>query len=376
MRGLRIVQVVNTLAHSDGGPARNSFELNLALNDQPGVKAGLVSVHGAKDTVVNDHVERGGHLPSMSPRRLALKAGGDLITPAAFVRLARGSDAVLIHGYFLPWVPVVAAIATCMKKPVFVMPHGALTPHELGKKRGKKWIFMVLSAFILRGRRVTLVTGSETECEDIRAMYPKLRVRWAGVGTRVPALREVERGLSPIPRLLTMSRIATKKRIDLAIGAVAELAARGRHVTLDVCGTGPMEMETSLVELSARLGVRDQVRFRGLVTGEEKEEMLLAADIFLLPSEDENFGIGVAEAAAHGLPIVASRNVAAAKLLSSRVVNLLDELSSTALADGVTHWLDNFASGVRGTAIEEARHSYSWTSVSSRWLTIINEPAA
>lgn len=286
------------------------------------------------------------------------------------------ADVVVIHGYFLGWVPVMAGLARLFKKPVLIMPHGALTPHELDRKHMKKVLFETVFGRLLSGPFVTLVTGSQIERADILDAHPQRRVRWAGVGTRVPFPNLRVRGLSSTPRLLTMSRLAEKKRVDLAIAAVAELMSRGHAVTLDICGVGSPEFEEKLVSLAIEYGVQDRVTFRGLVTGVAKENTLLDADIFILPSEDENFGIAIAEAAAHGLAIVASDRVAAAKMLSSRVVSLVDELSAHALADGVEHWLTNFEETTRSVAVSEATSNYSWESVAGRWVEIAKEAVA
>ncbi|GAB4099238.1 glycosyltransferase [Sinomonas halotolerans] len=371
---LRVIQFVNTVAHEDGGPARNSFELNLALNEIGGVKAALVALGGSRrPSVVSSFVDAGGLLPPIPPRWLTVATDN-----AKYMSLPRlgalivASDAVIIHGYFLLWVPILGGLARLFGKPLFIMPHGALTPHELRKKRRKKLLFDRACRTLFRGGRVVFVTGSQRERDDLITRFGGGRyVEWAGVGTRLPEKEPRPRSLGSPLRLLTLSRIAPKKRIDLAIRALAILRGRGIEAVLDVAGAGPAAYVAELNNLATELGVNGSVRFRGMVTGEVKRRLLLSCDVFLLPSEDENFGIAVAEAAAHGLLVIASDRVAAAKLLSPSVCTLIASLDPRSLADAVQAATTKFKPTDRVVAAEDAARAYSWESVAGRWREIV-----
>ena len=69
---------------------------------------------------------------------------------------------------------------------------------------------------------------------------------------------------------------------------------------------GPDEgsMQSRLKQTAARLGVAARVHFTGGVFGEEKWSAYRDADVFVLPSQNENFGNTAAEAVAAGLPVV------------------------------------------------------------------------
>ena len=375
MSTLRIVQLVNTLAHADGGPARNSFELNLAFNSLPHTVAALVWMRGStKATVASDFAAQGGTLPPIPPRKLGFRRpGGGSIAWLDLFRLVQSADAVVIHGYFLAWVPLFALLARGLGKPVFLMPHGALTPHELRIGARKKRLFRRAFRFAIGNDSMTIVTGSETERDDISVIESEVPVKWAGVGTRPPIHRPQPRDLSAPIRLLTMSRLAPKKRVDLAIRAVAILRERGLDVALHIAGEGPSVVVDQLREIARELGVTDRVHLHGLVTGPAKEELLFSSDVFLLPSEDENFGIAVAEATAHGLLVVASDRVAAAAMLSARVASLTSELNPSSIADAVEKTIGSYVPECRSLASTEAANSYSWTAVAGRWRGIIAE---
>ncbi|HWJ96542.1 MAG TPA: glycosyltransferase [Acidimicrobiales bacterium] len=89
-------------------------------------------------------------------------------------------------------------------------------------------------------------------------------------------------------RLAVVGRLTPNKNQQAAVRAVADLAASGLDVELDVLGDGP---ERGRLELLARdLGLGDRVRFRGMVPFDEVTEVFAAADLQLLPSRQEGYG--------------------------------------------------------------------------------------
>ena len=102
-------------------------------------------------------------------------------------------------------------------------------------------------------------------------------------------------------RIVSVGRLVPQKRFDVLIRAVAEFATY-TDVRLKIFGTGPLL--TSLRELSSSLNVGDRVEFMGF--SKEPDEIYRSADIFVLASDFEGFGLVLIEALAYGLPIVAT----------------------------------------------------------------------
>jgi len=100
--------------------------------------------------------------------------------------------------------------------------------------------------------------------------------------------------------ILVLSRLDPRKGIDKAVRAFARLD--GIDAELLIAGTGRLEF--SLKELAEELGVRGDVQFLGFVPDEELPELYASADLFVLPSEYEGFGIVFLEAMACGTPVV------------------------------------------------------------------------
>lgn len=108
--------------------------------------------------------------------------------------------------------------------------------------------------------------------------------------------------------LLLISRIVPWKRIDIAIKALGQLDSNF-HMRIVGNSVNPKRTyyEEHVRELTTRLGLQDRVTFVGQLDAEAVSEEYKRADIFLLPSQYEPFGIVLIEAMASGVPIVATR---------------------------------------------------------------------
>jgi glycosyltransferase involved in cell wall biosynthesis len=109
-------------------------------------------------------------------------------------------------------------------------------------------------------------------------------------------------------RLLTVGRLIERKGVDRLLQAVQEARSRGAEIRLTIVGTGPEE--SALRTLAAKLGLAD-VRWRGFADQGELPALYREADAFAFPTLWDPFGIVLLEAAATGLPVVASPHAGA-----------------------------------------------------------------
>ena len=112
-------------------------------------------------------------------------------------------------------------------------------------------------------------------------------------------------------RLAFLSRLHPKKGLDMLLPALA--ASPGR-VTLEVFGDGEPAYLSELKSQIELLGLEKRVRFHGPVSGAAKTAAFINCDLFVLPTHSENFGIVVAEALAHGTPVVTTHGAPWAEL--------------------------------------------------------------
>jgi glycosyltransferase involved in cell wall biosynthesis len=229
--------------------------------------------------------------------------------PKFKIRLAlKNSDILLIHGYYL-WSTLIALYFSSTRN-IFLMPHGSLEFYQANKGKIRKMIFTKLCKLLLKGRSIHFLVGSSPEIVSVRQSFPNSKISVVGLGIELSNLtKSICRIHSPI-KLFCLSRITNKKRIDLCIRAVSKLNEGKNKYHLDIYGSGDHFLEKELKELVKDLNLGEQISFKGHVDGESKDLAIQNSDILLLPSENENFAVAVAESIAFGKPVVVSKFVA------------------------------------------------------------------
>lgn len=180
------------------------------------------------------------------------------------------------------------------RAPVVVM-----TEHNVHPQRsGLKWI---VNALLTRWTDIVIAVSQavKRDLSEQRAVPArKIRVIRNGIDLRRVQHR-TPRAFADIPRLITVGRLATQK------GHATLLKALGlvkRPWTLDVVGVGPLEKD--LRALAERLRIAPRIRWLG--NRDDVPSLLAASDLFCFPSHWEGLGLALLEAAAAGVPILAS----------------------------------------------------------------------
>ena len=95
-----------------------------------------------------------------------------------------------------------------------------------------------------------------------------------------------------------------KKGIEFLLEAVSLLKLQLKGYTITIAGEGDQTYISSLKSKALELGIDKMVNFCGGVYGEKKWELYRKADVFVLPTYSENFGIVIAESLACGTPVI------------------------------------------------------------------------
>ncbi|MCD2444061.1 glycosyltransferase family 4 protein [Agromyces sp. SYSU K20354] len=183
---------------------------------------------------------------------------------------------------------------------------------------------------LLRRPDVVVAVGSQL-ARKIRSVRQKPVVVVPNAVTVPDAL--VERRDDDVLRLVGVGGLVPRKGPDVAVGALAELVARGRDTQLTWVGDGAMRAEVEA--LAQHLGVADRVRLRGRVAPADVSAALAEADVFLLPTTRETFGVAIAEALASGRPVVVGARGEQAEFVHEPDGVLVGEQAPTAYADAV-----------------------------------------
>jgi len=180
---------------------------------------------------------------------------------------------------------------------------------------------------------------------------------------RDPSLRRY--GVPPGRRVvLFLGRLHKKKGLDLLARAFIGLAAGRRDLQLVIAG--PDEgMAGEIKEMFARARCTAQVSFTGLLNGQDKINLVAAADVMVIPSYTENFGNVVIEAMALAVPIVVSNGVGIADQVAKAAAGVVVNPSAHEVETAIGVVLDDreraLAMGRSGRALVE--RAFSWKSV-------------
>ncbi|HEY9123426.1 MAG TPA: glycosyltransferase, partial [Bacteroidales bacterium] len=228
------------------------------------------------------------------------------------------ADIVHVQAIFSSPVIIALFYAWLLKKPTLLTPRGAFATWGLANKKsmGKKvWIKLFLRPFI---KKSVWHATSQSEKNDILRQFPQALVSIIPNGIYLSTTKYSENNssffnkyynnkLNVRPTIVSMGRLHEVKGFDILIKSFDIVKEKYNQATLLIAGHDDGEL-TKLQLLCKELNICDSVFFTGNLEGKDKIDFLACADLFVLPSHTENFGLVYAEALAAGTPIVASTN--------------------------------------------------------------------
>jgi glycosyltransferase involved in cell wall biosynthesis len=234
-------------------------------------------------------------------------------------------DIVHIFGLYDLLGPAVAAACRARALPYVVEPIGMFIP-IVRSFWLKRMYHCALGGRMLQGARSVVATSDQEIEELVTGGIARAKVVLRRNGVEAPeswpergAFRR-EHGISPGAKLvLFLGRLSAKKSPDLLLKAAAELFKRAEGMSVKVVFAGPDEggVIAGLEQMSSQLGIRKSVQFTGPVFGPAKWAAYRDADVFVLPSQNENFGNTAAEAVAAGTPVIVTEQCGIAPLLAN-----------------------------------------------------------
>jgi glycosyltransferase involved in cell wall biosynthesis len=285
---------------------------------------------------------------------------------------AQDSKAEIIHAHGL-WQPtslLSAVVAYRYGIPLVVTTRGMLEPWALNHhKWRKKLAWHVYQRRALASAQVSHAT-STMEAENLRTLGFDQPI--AVIPNGVPLPDQVKKQASPDgPRTaLFLSRIHPKKGLPMLLDAWDEVRPEGWRLVL----AGPSEdgHRAELEQQVQRLGLGNVVSFPGTIPDDEKWQHYRSADLFVLPTHSENFGIVVAEALASGVPVITTKG-APWQELETRDCGWWTEVSVGALGKALREAMalsdeERLAMGHRGRALVEER--YSWQRIAEQMRNV------
>lgn len=186
-------------------------------------------------------------------------------------------------------------------------PHGMLEPWIMKRHYWTKKLPAIL-LFQKRGIKIADVIHStaDSEKDNLLKLGWNKNITVIGNCVDVDAIK-MKKSWKRTKTILFLSRVHVKKGINFFIEAAASLRDELDGYRIKIAGPGDEAYVEELKALSVKLGVQDKVDFIGPVFGDKKFDLYREADLFVLPTHSENFGIVVAEALACGTPVITTK---------------------------------------------------------------------
>ena len=325
---MRILQIIPSISLVYGGPSQMVLGLSAALASQ-GIDVTIITTNCNGDI---------GQDPLDVPLNLPIKQNGyEIIYFRCFPfrrykfslsllqwlnENARQFDLAHIHALFSPVTTFAATIARYHKLPYIIRPCGMLDPADLQKKKLLKQVYATLleRPNLAGAAAIHFTSKQEAKVSERFGLHSTSKMPvpqnfWPQdlvipLGVTADIYSEILPD-SEIPIILFMSRIDRKKGLELLILALESILANNIKFNFILAGSNPQDAdyETQIKVQIKKSSLEQFTKITGFVSGDLKAEMLRKADLFVLPSYYENFGIAVAEAMAAGVPVVISDRV-------------------------------------------------------------------
>ncbi len=262
-----------------------------------------------------------------------------------------------IHAVGLWTFPSVVAsmLANHHRVPYILSLHGDLMEWAYRRHHGRKQFFMEL----VERRRIStagaVICSSEFEAQHFRKQGFTGKVKVISnivrpvdidLGTARQDFRR-QNGLEGTLVLLFAGRLVKNKGLHLTFDAFASVATQFPHVRLVIVGPIEDESYSALQQQLLGLGLENRVLFLGMLSGNPYWQAVAGADLFVLNSYSESFGMAAAEALASGMPVLLSDQVGIASLVQEYRAGMVTPLDVPAIARAMREMLSDNAALVQ-----------------------------
>ena len=288
---------------------------------------------------------------------------------------------VHIHALFSFATTAAAWAARRAGVPYIVRPLGSLASYGLRERRQrlKRLSMALVEGPILRAAAAVHFT-SRAELEEAQAIGVPMR------GVVIPLGVDVDDG-PPAPPLqhaalagrrviLFLSRLDPMKNLEAVIDAVAASPMLRGSCALVIAGTGDAGYVAKLKRRAAAAGISEHTLWLGHVEGAQKRAAFAAADVFVLPSFMENFGIAAVEALLAGVPCVLGEEVAIAAAIQQAGAGITVRSEAPEVARALEHVLGSGRAVTRTMGLcakQLAQAQFSTACMAQRLIALYEE---
>jgi glycosyltransferase involved in cell wall biosynthesis len=175
--------------------------------------------------------------------------------------------------------------------------------------------------------------------------------------------------------LLAVGAVVPRKGYDLLIAALAQLKHLSWRLTIAGDRTRDAETTREVEAAIAGFDLVDRVEMPGSVSDEQLSSLYTAADLFVLPSRFEGYGMAYAEALAHGLPVVATNTGAIPDTVPAGAGVLVPPDDVAALAAALRRLIEQPGERARLVAAARAVRFPSWREQAAKFAHVLERLA-
>ncbi len=240
-------------------------------------------------------------------------------------------DIVVFHECYCPTYLKISKQLRKNKIPYVIIPHGELSKEAQKKKWLKKKVanLLLFNRFINGAKAVQCLS----QREKLNTKFGRRQIVGTN-GMRVASAQKQEFSSVGL-NFVYIGRIEVAvKGLDIMIKAVAKVANvfRDSGCTLSIYGPNYANREEEVKALIAENNVGDIVTLNGPVIGEEKQNILLGADVFIQTSRTEGMPLGILEAMSYSLPVLITRGTTLGELVEDYNAGFVAETNYESVA--------------------------------------------
>ncbi len=285
---MNVVHIVGSLEKKAGGPSRSvpqsceflaKMKINIDLITNPGVDVVKVNTNAHFKVLFKNIWELYAYSKTLDEKKV---------------------DLIHLQHIWTPYIHIIARAARKKGIPYIITPRGMLEPWIMKRNSWKKKLAMMLYQHNdLKNAKVIHVTG-ELERKNIQKLGYTQEISIIPNGIDLAAIPQPKENYGA-KKMVFLSRIHQKKGIELLLDAWGKV--KNEEWILEIAGQGDEKYVNQLINKINRESIKNVI-FVGPKYGNEKWSFIKSADIFILPTFSENFGIVVAEALAMGVPVI------------------------------------------------------------------------
>lgn len=290
---------------------------------------------------------------------------------------------IYLVSVFSPSTPLSLYLSRYYNKKIVISPRGQLGSWCLmqGSLIKKLWMKFFIYPFI---NKVIWHATSSQELEMIRNIFPSSNIIVVSNGISIEQFesnsffkekrffKKYYKNINEFSKvIISMGRLHKKKGFDILINSFNILKYKYDNIFLLIAGEDYGEKKDLLKQIKY-LNLQDSVFLVGHISGEEKIHFLKNADIFALPSHDENFGLVYAESLASGTPIIASKMTPWSEVEANKIGKWVDN-NENEFANSIEEMLLLNDSNIYERCKHFITTNYSWQSIAIKMLNKFEE---